>query len=369
MVRAIYTNMLAMCPEGCRIVPVCASRHQPFVIAPRDFLSGTGAESRNLWMEAEPQSGDIFLGLDLSAHILPRWERLLRRWRADGVTIHFVVFDLLPWSNPQWFRPRAVRNFRRWLKLVVRQADSALCISRTVAEQFAEYVKVSGQERLWSGKLHVIRLGWDVGASSPSTGISKELVELAARMKGNRIALMVGTVEPRKAHEAALAAMECLWENWDPPYWLVIAGKPGWKTEALQSRLRAHPEMGKRLWWIDDASDEAVQLLYRCASGVLFTSRAEGYGLPVGEALASNKPVLARDLPVLRELFAGSLEYFTDDSPKQLSQTIAAWLERAEAGRAFVGVDILPSWQESAADVFAALGLFAERDRSTGGGQ
>src|SRR3546814_2021872 len=103
--------------------------------------------------------------------------------------------------------------------------------------------------------------------------------------------------------EQALEAFEALWLEGRGPTspQLLIVGQAGWKTDALQQRLITHPLRDKHVRWLNDASDEYLEYLYASCAGLLVASRGEGFGLPLIEAAAHNKPVLARDLPVFRE--------------------------------------------------------------------
>jgi glycosyltransferase involved in cell wall biosynthesis len=79
---------------------------------------------------------------------------------------------------------------------------------------------------------------------------------------------------------------------------------------------------------MSDASDEVLDLLYKSCFGLLMTSYAEGYGLPVLEALRLGKPTLVRDIPVFRELGDQSgISYFIDDNPVELARDIISWVD------------------------------------------
>ena len=88
---------------------------------------------------------------------------------------------------------------------------------------------------------------------------------------------MVGTIEPRKAYDRAIAAFELMWESRPNAPSLVIVGSAGWKTAALQDRIRRHSEYGRRLHWLQQASDEALHQAYAAARAVLIASYAEGW--------------------------------------------------------------------------------------------
>ncbi len=77
---------------------------------------------------------------------------------------------------------------------------------------------------------------------------------------------MVGTLEPRKAHQQVLEAFEQLWND-GQKIQLVIVGKQGWMVESLAQRIRTHPELGKRLFWLENVSDEYLEKIYAVGDG------------------------------------------------------------------------------------------------------
>jgi glycosyltransferase involved in cell wall biosynthesis len=162
---------------------------------------------------------------------------------------------------------------------------------------------------------------------------------------------MVGTIEPRKSHAQVLDAFELLWQRGSDAM-LVIVGRPGWMTAAFVARLRAHPEAGKRLLWIEDATDEMLERLYESCSALILASRGEGFGLPLVEAAQRGLPIIARDLPVFREVARDHAFYFADDAPQALAQSIEAWLALREKGTHPLsrGMPFL-TWAQSAAQL------------------
>lgn len=348
VVRAIWINLLSRSGETFDVVPVFASRTHGYRCARPDFLEVPVAD-RLPGTPVRPAPGDHFLGLDLSAHVLPAHERQLRGWRLAGVTTHLVVYDLLPIQQPDWFTEKAVRRFNRWIQVVRNSCDQALCISDQVAQDLREHLSAASV-RPSIGRL---RLAGDIDGSHPSRGIGPDVqraIEFAMR---HPAVLMVGTVEPRKGYDLALAAFERLWKDMGhaAPA-LIIAGKPGWRTDSLQERLSTHPELGRRLFWLSAVSDEGLGQLYEASRGVLLTSRAEGFGLPVIEAALHRKNVLARDLPVFREQKLPNVRYFQSDHPAALSVQIADL-----AGSGPAPAVQLPTWSDCVANLLAEIGL------------
>jgi glycosyltransferase involved in cell wall biosynthesis len=189
-------------------------------------------------------------------------------------------------------------------------------------------------------------------------------------LKNQTVILMVGTIEPRKGYDVAIAAFEKIWlrDQNSAPY-LVIAGKPGWKTGRLQRRLRRHPAAGEKLIWLSDASDEVIEQLYRISTGVFVTSHGEGYGLPIVEAGFHGKPVLARNLPVFQELAQSGISFFSDDRPAPLADALVKWLGSI-ARRSPISSPSTPStsWAEARDDLLLAIGVHATDQRAINAG-
>lgn len=327
VVRSIWAQLSSVQSADFDIVPVFASRTHGYCFAPTDFLS---SKRRTAAMPVGVREGDKFLGLDLSAHYLPNWAPQLTSWRANGASVHVVVYDLLPLSRPDWFEPSTSRHFERWLNTLMRECDQVLCISDRVAQEFRSRIRgTRADQQLKVGRLH---LSGDIAGSIPSLGGVPAIRSLLDHVRAHPSILMVGTVEPRKGYDRALDAFEELWLPGEQAPHLIIIGKPGWKTSDLQIRLRNHPEQGRRLHWLDDVSDEALTGFYDACFAVFCASYDEGFGLPVAEAATHRRWALVRDLPVFREQGLPNLRYFNDDAPEALANDLRAILATAHAG-------------------------------------
>lgn len=354
VVRALLSQLLCAPPPGYRICPVFATRQHDYHYAP-DFLQ-LGANAGPASGRVTVEQGDIFLGLDLAAHLLPRHHAQLSVWKKSGVGVHVVIYDLLPLKRSDWFNPSTSRNFRRWMRTVALFADSAICISNAVGTELAEWlVDCYGFSRE-TLPIESIVLGANIEASVPSTGLPDGSAQLLERLRARPTVLMVGTLEPRKGHAQALAAFEQLWQE-GRELNLVIVGKSGWKTEALQQRLLNHPLKQTRVDWLQNISDEMLKNLYEACSGVLIASEGEGFGLPVIEAAHYKKPVLARDLPVFREIAGEKITYFSGTDAEHLARAVVAWLEGPCSEERQLDTLSAPSWQSAANELLTCLGL------------
>ncbi len=247
--------------------------------------------------------------------------------------MYFVVYDLLPIKQPQMFIGGARPWFEQWLASAASVADGLLCISRAVADEVLEWLDAHPAPN--RGKLQVgyFHLGADLDAQAPADAVSAAESAALEQLALRPALLMVGTLEPRKMHAQALDALELLWQG-GADVGLVIVGKQGWLADALAERLRGHPELGRRLFWLERASDAALLRLYAGCSALLAASSGEGFGLPLIEAAQHALPVIARDIPVFREVAGEHAFYFSADDAPALAAALRQWLALAAQGSA-----------------------------------
>ena len=352
VVRAVWSDLSSRRQDAFQVVPVYATNTRGYCYASPDFLTDGTIELPATPVSVRP--GDKFLGLDLSAHLLPKYRRQLRAWRAHGASIHLVVYDLLPMIRPEWFNGATTGHFRRWFEVVAEEADQAICISDEVVRDLSQQLSRFGCKRPPS--MARLQMGADISASVPSTGTCGELKRLLDQIRFRPAVLMVGTIEPRKGYDAALAGFEHLWRTRpsEAPD-LIIVGKGGWKTANLQARIDAHPERGRRLHWFDRMSDEGLCLLYGASKGVLMASRGEGFGLPLIEAAMHRRHVLARDLPVFREQKLPNVLFFSDDAPTALGERLLELVSLGQEHEA-PAAD-LPTWSDCVDGLLKELGF------------
>jgi glycosyltransferase involved in cell wall biosynthesis len=354
VVRSMLSQLLKSPPEGYDIRPIYATRKNAYCYAETDFLMVAHRTNIQSSPPVKVRAGDIFLGLDLAAHLLPIHQAQLLEWKRKDVKLHVVVYDLLPLLNPDWFSSTAFKNFKRWTRWIAVYADSAICISGVVKDQLATLLNDKYQLAKNALPIRTIVLGADIRTSRPSTGLPSDITLMLQQIRSTPTVLMVGTLEPRKAYQQVLEAFEILWQLPNAPR-LLIAGKPGWKTETLQAKLRSHPSKGKQFIWLEDASDELLEQLYAECRGVLAASLAEGFGLPVIEAAVLSKPVLARDIPVFREIDLPNIAYFKADTAYELANAITDWMNQPPSNAPTEAQKQGYSWEESARQLVQQL--------------
>lgn len=357
VVRALLLQLIMNPPVGYQVKPVFATRKHGYRYAPIDssHLQCTELE-RNSAASVKTVIGDIFLGLDLAAHLLPHHTGELVRWKRKGVKLAFLVYDILPVLHPHWFNPKRYKTFVNWLRTLAIFADDLICISNSSKLEITNYLDKQYGLNPTSISFHTIPLGANIKASMPSRGLQANMKQLLATMAGKPSFLMVGTLEPRKGHIDVIAAFDHLWQC-GKDINLVIVGKPGWKTEALQLSLRSHPQNQTHLFWLDNASDETLELLYKSITGVIIASQAEGFGLPLIEALHYGKPVLASDIPVFHEHANDLVTFFHNFERNSLASVISNWSESILTEPSSRNYALQPTWSDSAIELLGCLNL------------
>lgn len=261
--------------------------------------------------------------LDSSWRDFDRFETYFEQVRGGGGLVCSVVYDVIPIIHPDLVNDLLADSFAAWFKSVIVKSDALICISRSAADDVVEAIKRFNLPHRRNLKVGYFHLGADIPHSAKESTLRSEVKAVFGDPRPNL--LMVGTVEPRKRHADAIAAVEELWRA-GVDVSLTIVGRYGWKSTQLADRLRTHPERGKRLFWLEDASDAEVQFAYRSASALLFPTMAEGYGLPLIEAAYFDLPVICSDLPVLRELAGENALYFEKGNPGSAANAIRQFL-------------------------------------------
>ncbi|MDZ4098203.1 MAG: glycosyltransferase [Methylophilaceae bacterium] len=328
VVKSILIKLLQNTSQGVIIEPIYA------IPGEKNFRYARKFTCRMLgipdgWCDDElVQSwpGDVYLGLDLEHSVPSDLAVSLRDFRSRGIKTISLVYDLLPVLKPSTFPPGTADLHNQWLQAIA-ELDGALCISRAVADELSQWLDVNGSKsRRLPFDLHYFHLGADIEQSKPTTGLPDNGADLLEEMSKSPSFLMVGTIEPRKGHALVLKAFETLWKSGRNAQ-LVIVGKQGWMVEELIEQLRAHPELDKRLHWLEGISDEFLEQVYGKADCLIAASEGEGFGLPLIEAARHGLPILARDIPVFREVAGDHAAYFTANiSAPGLASDIERWI-------------------------------------------
>jgi len=353
-VQALYTSKIS------GFDPVAVELIDGVLYKANNWLSSKGLLIPNEYLHeselpAEFKRGDILLMLDSSWARYDEFYPVFEQARLAGASIVTAIYDLLPISLPKECVVEGGREwFESWLQSAIESSDELICISKAVADELNEYIadEVPGKNI----NVDYWHLGSDFKESVDNLALSQRLKKLIK----NEFLFVLGTIEPRKSHELILNAMEVLWKK-GVNLSLCIAGKKGWLVDELMERIRNHPESGNRLFFIECPTDREISTLYEHASGLLFLSKGEGFGLPLIEAAHFGVPVICSDIPVFHEIGGEYVTYVTLGSARDVSTSILDWRKLKKTGK-LPNIQSMPrlSWMESSnALVSKLLGLRA----------
>jgi len=359
VVKSILRELLLNPPKGYRVEPVYATTDMLGYKYAKNFtfkfLSYECTNSEENLLDFK--NGDIFLGLDLDQHVVISQKEYYKILQVNGVKTYFVIYDLLPILKSEYFPGGyLVKDLHSdWLEVVTKN-DGAICISKSVKNELNNWIEINNIEKSKLFKNSCFHLGSEILNEILSRGFPENYKIILKDIKSKVTFLMVGTLEPRKGHRQTLKAFEILWEN-GVDINLVIIGKQGWLMEDFVETLRTHPELEKRLFWLEGISDEYLQKVYESSDCLIAASEGEGFGLPLIEAARYKMPIIARDIPVFREVAGEFAYYFKDDHKSEvLEDAIKGWLELYKNGK-HIKSDDMPwlTWEESAHQLISRL--------------
>ncbi len=211
-----------------------------------------------------------------------------RRGRPLVVTIH----DAVPWTHPETLTARGVAFHLRMAARAAREADVVIVPTQAVADELAPLLHLGDRVRVIPhGVADGLRVPGDAADRRRRLGVP------------DRYAVAVGTLEPRKGLDVALAAFT------HPDLAgvdLLVAGPSGWgdvDLDTASTTAGLAPGRARALGRLDDADLAAV---LDGALALVAPSRAEGFGLPVLEAMALGVPVVVSSAPALVEVAGGA---------------------------------------------------------------
>lgn len=230
--------------------------------------------------------------------------------RKVVITLH----DLLARSHPGYFEPSIVKRDSRmgpW----IAGADAVVVPSRFTGDQLSASGLVSPD------RIHVIP--YALPPEFGSEGGSQDQETLSRYRLLRPYILSAGTIEPRKNIAGLVSAFEHLCSEGFTGADLVIAGKLGWMSGDFPERVMKSPFAG-RIRWLRYVPGADLRALYRRALCFVYPSFAEGYGLPVAEAMACGVPVVTSNSSGMAEAAGGAAVFVDPRSIPEISGAISA---------------------------------------------
>ncbi len=274
--------------------------------------------------------------------------RAVERSRPAHGRLLLFIHDAIPCTHPEYALKEGTTRHEARMRHAFDGADGIIVNSGATAASLRRYAEASARD--------VPMLVAPFGIDTPG------IVAPAAAKPERPTFLCIGTIEPRKNHLLLLHSWRRMAETLAPKAMprLIVVGRRGWENEMVVDLLdrcaAIHPFVEER----GRVGDGELASLMASATALLMPSFAEGYGLPVAEALAAGTPVIAADLPVYRE-FAGDVPTYLD--PLDGPAWIAAIRDYAQPGSSTRAAQMarLAKWRRPEWSThFAAILAFAD---------
>ena len=244
---------------------------------------------------------DIHHGLGFTLPVLGSWKSVV------------TVYDLSFLRFPQAFKPWKRLYLSLFARAGARRADRVIAISGHTKQDV---------ERFWHVPEERVSVAYG-GVSPRFRPLPEEKVEGFRRQRGfpAQFLLYLGTLEPRKNLPRLVDAYAEAWKRDSSVPPLVIAGARGWYYGEIFARVQAL-DLEDRIFFPGFVPEEELVLWYNAAEMFVYPSMYEGFGLPVLEAMACGRPVIASDAASLPEVVGDAGITVPPDDVDALSDAI-----------------------------------------------
>lgn len=299
-----------------------------------------------------PKEHYFLFKLDQNGMKYPSYFKAIKRL---GLKLIIVIHDLFPIDYPEYSDARYSIQFSRNVRSSVEHAQGLICVSESTRDSLIRFIQT---ENIAAPPLVVARL---------ASGLSTELVATECPIEGSYF-VIISTIVARKNHLLLLQLWRKLVEKMgeNAPKLVIIGKRSSECTSTLAMLERC--ETIQNFIIEKQVSDQALANYLIHARALVFPTFAEGYGLPLIEALSHKVPVIASNLPIFHEI-AGDIpdyadpldglgwlslieDYMQTDSPKRQVQ-----MSRLDSFQ-------LPKWEDHFASVSQLMNLLAQRSQA-----
>jgi glycosyltransferase involved in cell wall biosynthesis len=224
-----------------------------------------------------------------------------RRWASSAdVKPVYLVHDLIPITHPAFCRAPEAEKHRERMRTVLQTGAGVIGNSRSTLDELERFGRCEGLP------VPPSLAAW-LGTDPVEHGSGRSVTDRPTFVT-------VGTIEARKNHLLLLEIWSRLIDRFgrQAPRLLII-GQRGWKAEPVFEMLDHDAKLRGHVVELNHCSDEELGAHLASARALLFPSHAEGYGLPLIEALRLKVPVIASDLPIFKEI-AGEIPTYLNSN-------------------------------------------------------
>ena len=237
-----------------------------------------------------PKQKEKSFYLLLSHHHLTRKKMIRDFIQSKKMNFIPMLHDIIPIEYPEYSIPKEMKRHQHRMKTIISLADGIIVPTNDVKNSIQKHFPVFYEDRIpiWPVQHGIVE------HTSPSSQENERQPYF----------VYLSTIEPRKNHLMLLH----LWRRMvnergeeNTPSLLLI-GKRGWENENILDMLERCPALKRVVTEDNQSSDHEVRALIKNANGLLFPSFAEGYGLPLAEAMSLSTPCICSDILALREV-------------------------------------------------------------------
>lgn len=284
--------------------------------------------------------------LNIAQHSL--YQPAYFRWLADYPRMAkvFMMHDLLPLEYPEYFRAGYRKRFDACVATIARHATAVLTQTEAVASRIRREMARRNRPDM---RVEVIPLPSPLADIAPDSLTDPELA-------ASNYFIIVSTIEPRKNHLLLLNVWREMAQRMKNPPRLVLVGGRGWDNEQVLDMLDRCEPLRPLVIEAAGLSERGLARLVANARALLMPTFAEGYGLPIMEALTLGTPVIGSQIDVFEEIARDSATLLSPLDGIGWAEAIEAHLEDNACFRTAAKGFQPPRW----ADYFDAVEQFLE---------
>lgn len=214
-------------------------------------------------------------------------------------------------DTPQYVATANARHLKRYVPKSIKRANQIITISefskKRIKELYSPIIPISVME------------------VPPLNSIAKDDRVFKKYAIPKQYLLFIGTIEPRKNILRLLNSYREIIRTREVA--LVLSGGKGWNDSEIIDEINSIKASGAQLITTGYITNEEKSALLASATVYVQPSLYEGFGMPILEAMQAGAPVACSDLEVFREVAEDSAEYFDQESPKSISESILKILD------------------------------------------
>lgn len=264
----------------------------------------------------------------------------------------YFIHDLIPITHAEYCRAGEQEAHAKRLRVMVQGRSGLVSNSQCTLDSLAQWAAGQG-------------LAMPPAVVAPLAPAALAGLPDAASPLGAPYFVVLGTIEPRKNHLLLLNVWrELVAQLGDASPHLVVIGRRGWECENVVDMLERCDTLHPFVHEVPACTDAELAAYLQHAQALLFPSFAEGYGMPLVEALMLGTPVVASTLPVFREIAGAVPDYLSQIDGPGWMQAITDYLPSPATGRRSAQLQRMqgfrvPTWAAHFEQVDKLLGQLA----------